>query len=146
MPKTSSWIKNVPELELSGNKVFCKACAKIIVCEKKFQVDQHLKTSIHKAKLQKIIFLAKFNPSRKVLRVFAAAAPYMAPLRVQMYMERLPGVSLPLEPVITRWGTWIKAAIFYAEHFEAIKELILDIEDNSQRVVQSQLMLKCKCS
>ncbi|KAJ8966387.1 hypothetical protein NQ314_003548 [Rhamnusium bicolor] len=29
MPKTSSWIKNVPELELSGDKVFCKACAKI---------------------------------------------------------------------------------------------------------------------
>ncbi|KAH1006084.1 hypothetical protein HUJ04_006962 [Dendroctonus ponderosae] len=48
--------------------------------------------------------------------------------------------SLPPEPVITRWGTWIKAAIFYAEHFEAIKELILDIEDNSQCVVQSQLM------
>ncbi|KAJ8956781.1 hypothetical protein NQ314_006656 [Rhamnusium bicolor] len=29
MPKTSSWIKNVTELELNGDKVFCKACAKI---------------------------------------------------------------------------------------------------------------------
>ncbi|KAJ8968460.1 hypothetical protein NQ314_002290 [Rhamnusium bicolor] len=54
MPKTSSWIKNVPELEVgvSGDKY--KTCAKIIVCEKKFQVDQHLKTSIHKAKLPKM--------------------------------------------------------------------------------------------
>ncbi|KAJ8969037.1 hypothetical protein NQ314_001936 [Rhamnusium bicolor] len=33
-----------------------------------------------------------------------------APLRMQMYKERLPGVSLPPEPIITRWGTWIKAA------------------------------------
>lgn len=65
-----------------------------------------------------------------------------APLRVQLYKERMVGVCLPPEPVITRWGTWIKAAIFYAENFEAIKDLILDIEDNSQCVVQSKELLK----
>ena len=60
-----------------------------------------------------------------------------------MYKDRLPGVSLPPEPVITRWGTWIKAAIFYAEHFEAIKEIVLSLEDNnSQCVVESQTMFK----
>ncbi|KAJ8967157.1 hypothetical protein NQ314_003045 [Rhamnusium bicolor] len=53
MPKIA-WIKNVPELDLNGDKIFCKACVKIIICEKKFQVDQHLKTSIHKATLQKM--------------------------------------------------------------------------------------------
>lgn len=64
-----------------------------------------------------------------------------------MYKGRLPGVSLPPEPVITRWRTRIKTAIFYAEHFEAIKELILDTTDNSQCAVQSQLLLKkCRCS
>lgn len=47
MPKAASWIQNFPELE------FCKVCAKIIVCEKKFQIDQHLKTAMHKANLQK---------------------------------------------------------------------------------------------
>ncbi|CAH1101548.1 unnamed protein product [Psylliodes chrysocephalus] len=52
------------------------------------------------------------------------------------------GVCLPPEPVITQWGTWIKAAIFYAEKFEAIKELILNLEDNSQCVVQSKELLK----
>ena len=49
---------------------------------------------------------------------------------------------MPPEPVITRWGTWIKAAIFYAEHFEAIKEIVLSLEDNSPCVVESQKMFK----
>ncbi|KAJ8915555.1 hypothetical protein NQ315_012439 [Exocentrus adspersus] len=63
------------------------------------------------------------------------------PLRVQLYKEKFPGVSLPPEPVITRWGTWIKAAIFYADHFDLIKELILEIQDNSQCVIDSQKLL-----
>ncbi|KAK9731431.1 hypothetical protein QE152_g13636 [Popillia japonica] len=33
-------------------KVFCTVCCKIIPCEKKFQVDQHVKTSSHAAKLK----------------------------------------------------------------------------------------------
>ncbi|KAJ8930218.1 hypothetical protein NQ314_016994, partial [Rhamnusium bicolor] len=65
LPKTSSWIKNVPELERSGDKVFCKSCAKIIVYEEKFQVDQHLKTSIRKAKLQKI----KSGPVKQSVKI-----------------------------------------------------------------------------
>lgn len=343
LAKTSSWIKNFPELEFSGEKVFCKACAKIIVCEKKFQIDQHMKTPLHKAKLQKMksepvqvsvknafknvgeksksekeifevdlckalvaaniplkklqnpqlrgflqkyckqtipdestlrkknvhsvyetvleeiraslgdknfyivvdestdacgryiahlmigalqedkatnpyliaskqldktnnmtitrfiqqslssFFLPNPVPDEKFLVLLSDAAPYMvkvgqnlrifypnmihvtcllhginrvaetvrteyplvnklisnvkkvflkAPLRVQLYKERLPGVSLPPEPVITRWGTWIKAAIFYAEHFEGIKQLILDLDDDSQCVVQSKELLK----
>jgi hypothetical protein len=28
-----------------------------------------------------------------------------APLRVQVYREKLPGIPLPPEPVLTRWGT-----------------------------------------
>ncbi|KAJ8934027.1 hypothetical protein NQ314_013627 [Rhamnusium bicolor] len=65
MPETFSWIKNFPEFELIGDKIFFQSLCKnhiqrlrfsvyYIVCEKKFQVDQHLKTSIHEAKLQKM--------------------------------------------------------------------------------------------
>lgn len=50
-----------------------------------------------------------------------------APLRIQFYKERLPGVKLPPEPIITRWGTWLEAAIFYADNFEGIKNVILEI-------------------
>lgn len=52
--KTATWIKGISELELSGEKIYCKSCSKIIVCEKKFQVDQHLKTALHIAKVAKM--------------------------------------------------------------------------------------------
>lgn len=32
-----------------------------------------------------------------------------APSRIRAFKEQLPDVPLPPEPVITRWGTWLKA-------------------------------------
>lgn len=49
-----------------------------------------------------------------------------APLRVQLFRDRMAGVPLPPEPVITRWGTWLDAANYYADHFEFFKEIILE--------------------
>jgi len=54
----------------------------------------------------------------------------------------LPEVPLPAEPVVTRWGTWLNAAIFYAKHFTELKTLILQLVDTSQCVVKSQELLK----
>ncbi|GBP24909.1 hypothetical protein EVAR_12573_1 [Eumeta japonica] len=47
-----------------------------------------------------------------------------APARIKAYKEKLPNLPLPPEPVITRWGTWIEAVLFYNEHFEAIKGVV----------------------
>lgn len=38
-----------------------------------------------------------------------------APLRVQVYKEQLPNTPLPPQPVLSRWGTWLDAALFYAQ-------------------------------
>ncbi|WP_219822526.1 hypothetical protein, partial [Enterobacter cloacae complex sp. 2DZ2F2B] len=38
------------------------------------------------------------------------------PIRVEFYKNSLPNTPLPPEPVLTRSGTWIQAALFYAEH------------------------------
>lgn len=65
-----------------------------------------------------------------------------APIRIQLYKEKLPEVPLPPEPVVTRWGTWLNAAIFYAKHFTELKTLILQLVDTSQCVVKSQELLK----
>ncbi|KAK4884465.1 hypothetical protein RN001_000736 [Aquatica leii] len=46
----------------------------------------------------------------------------LAPLRVQVYREKLPDLPLPPEPILTRWGTWIESTIFYADNFENIKK------------------------
>lgn len=47
-----------------------------------------------------------------------------APLRVQTYREILPNIPLPPQPVITRWGTWIQAALFYADNYNAFKDMV----------------------
>lgn len=52
-----------------------------------------------------------------------------APSRIVKYKELLPNLPLPPEPVITRWGTWIQAALFYHENFEAIKNVIVQFDD-----------------
>lgn len=45
-----------------------------------------------------------------------------APKRIQAYKEMLK-IPLPPEPVLTRWGTWIKTVVFYATHFEGITQV-----------------------
>lgn len=66
-----------------------------------------------------------------------------APLRIQMYREKLPNISLPPEPVITRWGTWLNAALFYAKHLKEIKELVLEFSVNSNTCIEkAQSVLK----
>lgn len=54
-----------------------------------------------------------------------------APSRVQFYKENCPNTQLPPQPVITRWGTWLAAAIFYAENYELVKKVIEDLNDSS---------------
>lgn len=54
-----------------------------------------------------------------------------APLRIQRYRELVPDLSLPPEPIITRWGTWIDAAVFYADNFVQIKNCFLTFDDDS---------------
>jgi hypothetical protein len=48
-----------------------------------------------------------------------------APTRVQRYRELLSEKPLPPEPILTRWGTWLNAALFYNENFDSIKEVKL---------------------
>lgn len=42
------------------------------------------------------------------------------------------GLKLPPEPVITRWGTWLNAALYYAENYEKIKKFVLKLNEDSQ--------------
>lgn len=48
-----------------------------------------------------------------------------------MFKELQPTLPLPPEPVTTRWCTWLEAAFYYCDHFEAIKSVVdtFDSED-----------------
>lgn len=50
----SSWITDFPgTFTHDGNVLYCRVYEKNISCTKKFQIDQHIKTSLHIAGLQK---------------------------------------------------------------------------------------------
>jgi hypothetical protein len=58
-----------------------------------------------------------------------------APLRVQHFKRALPNVSLPPEPVLTRWGTWLDAVVYYANNFHDFKEIVLDFTDTTTKAI-----------
>ncbi|KAJ4431853.1 hypothetical protein ANN_20459 [Periplaneta americana] len=54
-------------------------------------------------------------------------------MRVLLLQIIAPGIPLPPQPVLTRWGTWLDAVNYYAEHYGKIMEEIdaLDSTDSS---------------
>lgn len=72
-----------------------------------------------------------------------------APLRVESYRRELGNVPLPPESILTRWGTWIEAAEFYAIHFKNIKQVIDSFDSgdaesirNAQNIFQNEELEK----
>lgn len=57
-----------------------------------------------------------------------------APSRISKYKEIMINLPLPPEPVITRWGTWLEAALFYAENFAKFVEVVDNLEDDAECV------------
>jgi hypothetical protein len=52
------------------------------------------------------------------------------PARVFFFKNRAPNVPLPPEPIITRWGTWLRAASYYCTYFQEIKNIVLELNQN----------------
>lgn len=47
-----------------------------------------------------------------------------------------PGTALPPQPIVTRWGTWIEAALYYAEHFEKVKSFLDDLDSDDAKSIK----------
>ncbi|KAB0805335.1 hypothetical protein PPYR_02305 [Photinus pyralis] len=51
MPKQKStpdeWIRGFPELKIENGRIFCRACVKTIQNDKKYNVTQHVQTTLH---------------------------------------------------------------------------------------------------
>ena len=65
-----------------------------------------------------------------------------APARVTIFREKAPGIPLPPQPVLTRWGTWIAAVQYYSEHiaeFPSVVYALKVIEAVSIREVRKLL-------
>lgn len=53
-----------------------------------------------------------------------------SPKRVNILREKYPNLPLPPQPVITRWGTWLEAAFYYARYFNEISDVISSLNSN----------------
>lgn len=53
-----------------------------------------------------------------------------APSRIQVFKNMAPTLTLPPEPILTRWGTWIEASLYYCEHFELIQSILNSFDEN----------------
>jgi len=58
-----------------------------------------------------------------------------SPARIQIYRE-VTGLHLPPVPVITRWGTWLRAAVFYCENFDNIQLFLSQLSESDSEVVR----------
>ncbi|OXA64048.1 CGG triplet repeat-binding protein 1 [Folsomia candida] len=65
-----------------------------------------------------------------------------APSRIAIYKEKCPDLPLPPNPVITRWGTWLKATEFYAQHFNEMKDIIETIKNDAASVNTLKTMIQ----
>ncbi|KAL4100863.1 hypothetical protein QTP88_020892 [Uroleucon formosanum] len=52
------------------------------------------------------------------------------PARIQIFKNEAPELSLPPEPVITRWEIWLTAAIYYCDSYQTIKKIVNKFDPN----------------
>jgi len=50
-----------------------------------------------------------------------------APSRTIIFRNIAPNLELPPQPILTRRGTWLNAALYYCDNLEIIKEILLQL-------------------
>ena len=48
--------------------------------------------------------------------------------RVTIFREMVPQTPLPPQPILKRWGTWVEAAMYYAQHFRAFATVVNSLD------------------
>ncbi|KAG7162106.1 hypothetical protein Hamer_G010763 [Homarus americanus] len=65
------------------------------------------------------------------------------PSRKERFRQIAGTVPLPPSPVVTRWGTWIEAALYYADNFETVKCVVESFDPTaSVHMKEAQKVLK----
>ena len=64
-----------------------------------------------------------------------------APSRINFFKQVAPSLSLPPEPIITRWGTWLNAVNYYSNNFDIIKNIINSFDSNEAAAIRKSKQL-----
>jgi len=56
-----------------------------------------------------------------------------------------PNLTLPPEPIITLWGTWLSAVLYYSNNFEKIKNVVLNLDSDAANAIKKTIeLMECK--
>lgn len=55
-----------------------------------------------------------------------------SPYHAALFKSIDPGIRLPPEPILTRWGTWLEAATYYCENFQITCNVINALDQNDE--------------
>ncbi|XP_018576980.1 uncharacterized protein LOC108915438 [Anoplophora glabripennis] len=62
-----------------------------------------------------------------------------SPKRLRAFHDKCPDIPEPPQSILTHWGTWLKAAFYYAVYFQQIKTVILQFKpDEAAAIKESQ--------
>ncbi|XP_068083487.1 uncharacterized protein [Anabrus simplex] len=88
---------------------------------------------------------AKNRPASTALISSVKKIFVKAPSRVRTFKSMHPELPLPPEPILTRWGTWILAALYYAESHTAMEEVINTFDEaDSKCIAKAKAAFKMK--
>ncbi|KAJ4444309.1 hypothetical protein ANN_06101 [Periplaneta americana] len=66
-----------------------------------------------------------------------------APSRVNVLKEMYPEIPLPPKPILTRWGTWLEAVEYYAEHIDSINNVLLALDSEDAVSIDTAKTVTC---
>ena len=58
-----------------------------------------------------------------------------SPHRRMVFKEMAPNLKHPPEPVLTRWGTWLKAVQYYCDNWQVVKDVVSQFDCNSATAI-----------
>lgn len=58
-----------------------------------------------------------------------------SPKRIREFKQACPGIPQPPQPILTRWGTWLKAVLYYERYLHIIKHCILSLNPQEAQAI-----------
>ncbi|XP_068081419.1 uncharacterized protein [Anabrus simplex] len=65
-----------------------------------------------------------------------------APSQISAFKNALPDTPLPPQPVLTCWGTWLCAALYYAENVNKIGEVVDIFYEDGVSIIEAKAALQ----
>ena len=65
--------------------------------------------------------------------------------RLIAWKKAYPGVPVPPRPVLTRWGTFVEAALYYHKYFDAVHDMVNRLNsDDAAAIPKTKTLLDCQ--